>query len=98
MAPVRYVGFTIFIVNLVLHLLLVGVAFGLFWTGTRYSMLSNEWQAVAQLKAADTEELLEKATLEDGKTVKAWIDGQENLRDRRFRIRSQTEDERVCLS
>lgn len=95
--PIRHVGFTIAMLNLLVHYVLVAVAFIWFICSTEYSRINCAWQAVAQIKAAETEILLEKATVVDDKTVGKWIDEDEGLRTRRFRVKARPGTDRVCL-
>jgi hypothetical protein len=60
-------GFTVVTVTIALHLFLVGVVAALFLRQSRYSMLGNTWQAVAQVTTGDTREFVDGAlTMSDG--------------------------------
>lgn len=96
--PVGRTGFTIVMINILVHHALVVATFVWFICSTRYSRINCAWQAVAQIKAPETEELLDKATMVDDKTVKKWVEEDENLRERRFKIKLEPENRRVCLS
>lgn len=69
-----------------------------FWSGTRYSLLGSAWQVVAQLKAPETERLLDNATMANDSRVKDMIEEDEALKERRFRITTQEDHDRICLS
>ncbi|KAF2140825.1 uncharacterized protein K452DRAFT_272481 [Aplosporella prunicola CBS 121167] len=94
--PQHTKGFTIVAVNIVLHLALFITTAIWFASTTRYSLLNNVWQAVAQLKAPETEELLKESSMVDDKTVRAHVN-QLELR-RRFFVQKRDDEERVCLS
>ncbi|KAF2137424.1 uncharacterized protein K452DRAFT_302004 [Aplosporella prunicola CBS 121167] len=94
--PQHQKGFWIVVGNLVAHFALVTTAFIWFLRSTQYSLLNNPWQAVSQLIAPETKELLENATMADGKQVQECIraSGREGLR---FKIKKESEKDRVCL-
>lgn len=93
--PQHCTGFILVMANLFVHLVFVAVSSFLFFTRTRYSLLGNCWQAIAQIKAPGTGIYLDNATMLDDKKVKQEID-REGTR-RRVNIRRNDEDDRVCL-
>lgn len=96
--PVGRTGFTIAMVNMLVHHALVITALVWFVWSTKYSRINCAWQAVAQIKAPETEELLDKATVVDDNMVQKLVEEDENLRRRRFKIKLEPENGRVCLS
>lgn len=95
--PVGRRGLWIALTNIALHLLLVSITFVWFVHATQYSLLNNPWQAVSQLKAPETEKLLEESTMPNKKDVQDVIraSGMERVR---FAVRRRPESGRVCLS
>lgn len=93
--PKYWKGFALVMANLLVHLALVISSSFLFFTRTRYSLLSNAWQVIAQVKAPETELYLDNATMLSDKEVKREI-GHMWAR-RRFNIRRNNEDGRVCF-
>ncbi|KAF4545801.1 uncharacterized protein LTHEOB_5060 [Lasiodiplodia theobromae] len=96
--PVRYRGLGIVLVNIVLHHVLVLVMLYWFCAGTRYTLLGNCWQSIAQLRAAEMEDVFGNMTLETDKDVKRRIRRSEGTsKGLRFRVMPQAGSDRVCL-
>ncbi|GME33291.1 uncharacterized protein LTHEOB_5060 [Neofusicoccum parvum] len=97
-APLRARGLAIAAAVLGVHVAAAAAAAAWFVAGTRYSLLGNAWQAVAQLKAAETEGLLDGATMADDAAVAGWIEGDGEVGGRGFRVAAGEPGGRVCLS
>lgn len=83
-------------VKLLLHLVTFSTVLSLFCSTTNHSMLGQSWQVVAQLKALETELLLEESTTLADKEVGKKADAV-RLR-KRFMIKEKVGSGRVCLS
>lgn len=97
-APVHSRGFFMVMGILAANIVIMISIFFWFWSGTRYSLLRSAWQVVAQLKAPETERLLDNATMANDSRVKDMIEEDEALKERRFRITTQEDHDRICLS
>lgn len=86
------------LVNIVLHHVLVLVMLYWFCGGTRYTLLGNCWQSIAQLRAAEMEDALGNATLETDEDVKRRLRCSEwTSKGLRFRVMPQAGSDRVYL-
>jgi hypothetical protein len=94
--PLYTKGFIVVMVNLGLHLFLVIAIFMWFARKTKYSLLNNAWQVVAQLVGPETEKIFDVSTMSDDKTIRHLVKNQGQLR-RRFRVAETFNGERVCL-
>lgn len=96
--PVRYRGLGIVLVNIFLHHILVLVMLYWFCAGTRYTLLGNCWQSIAQLRGAEMEDAFGNATLDTDRDAKRRIRRSEGTsKGLRFRVMSQAGSDRVCL-
>jgi hypothetical protein len=95
--PLYTKGFTVVMVNLVLHLLLVAAITAWFARETRYSLLNNAWQVVAQLTGPETKMIVDSSTMSDDKTILHLIQDKGQSR-RRLRVTETFDSERVYLA
>lgn len=70
--PVRWTGFILGMVLILVHSVIVVVVVVLFMRSTEISIIGSYWQTVAQVVSKDTVPILEEADRMDDKAVKEW--------------------------
>ncbi|KAN0090614.1 hypothetical protein V8E51_019193 [Hyaloscypha variabilis] len=71
--PTAYRGFILYSIIIVVHLTLILFITGLFLSSRRQTMLSNSWQAVAQIVSTETGPILEFADRATDSEISKWI-------------------------
>lgn len=71
--PAAHRGFIIYSIIIVLHLTLIFFITCLFLSSKRQTLLSNSWQAIAQIVSAETAPILEFANRATDSEVNEWI-------------------------
>jgi len=85
-APVRWTGFIIVLIILILHLVLQVVIITLFLARTEHSDIGDSWKAIAQVVSEDTLPAITEAANPPEKHTKAWMDLTHDASGVRFRL------------
>ncbi|KAJ0164700.1 hypothetical protein CTA2_407 [Colletotrichum tanaceti] len=87
--PVQWLGFGIVVGMIGVHFVLVFATAALFLTLTKASRIGNVWMAISQVVSAETEDMIQKATLEDDSRIESMIQQAKNMPGSGLRNRVQ---------